>query len=62
MHLDLETVLALYTMRREARLHADDDLLCDSEEELCPVCGGVLFEDEDERFTLRCPECDVVPH
>ena len=60
MELDLQTVLALYTMREQSRRYLDDDLVCDAEGETCPACGGVLFEDEGEPFTLRCPECDVV--
>jgi hypothetical protein len=62
MQLDLQTVLALYTMREQMRHPVDDDLLCDAEGETCAACGGVLFEDEYEPFTLRCPECDLVPH
>lgn len=62
MQLDLQTVLAMYTMRERTRQYIDDDLMCDREEETCPECGGVLFEDEDEPFTLRCPDCDLVPH
>lgn len=62
MHLDLETVLALYTMREQARRPVNDDLLCDSEEETCPECGGLMFEDEDEPFALRCPDCEPVLH
>ena len=62
MDLDLQTILALYTMRAQTRRCIDDDLLCDTEEEMCPECGGVLFEDESDPFTLRCPDCDVVPH
>jgi hypothetical protein len=60
--LDLETILALYTMRQQGSPYPDDDLLCDTEAELCPECGGAMFEDEEEAFALRCPECEAVPH
>ncbi|MGH9522074.1 MAG: hypothetical protein ACRD3E_06050 [Terriglobales bacterium] len=62
MDLDLQTVLALYTMRERTRRCIDDDLLCDTEEETCAECGGVLFEDENDPFTLSCPDSDLVPH
>ena len=62
MHLDLETILALYCMREKARVPVDDDLMCDSDAEICPACGGRMFEDEEQPFELRCPECEAVPH
>jgi hypothetical protein len=61
MHLDLQTMLALYKMRQEVRQSGDEDLLCDSEAEICPECGGTMFEDENEPCALRCPDCDAVP-
>ncbi len=62
MQLDLETVLALHAMRQQVRTMGEDDLLCESEDETCPTCGGLLFEDEREPFALYCPDCDLVPH
>lgn len=62
MQLDLETILALHAMRQQVRTMGEDDLLCDGEDEMCPSCGGLLFEDEREPFALYCPDCDLVPH
>lgn len=62
MPLNLETILALQALRQQMQVVAEDDLLCDGEEETCPSCGGLLFEDEREPFALYCPDCDLVPH
>ena len=62
MQLDLETILALHAMRQQVQTMGEDDLLCETEGETCPSCGGQLFEDEREPFALYCPDCDLVPH
>lgn len=61
MPLDLETILALHSLRQQVHVMGEDDLLCEREEETCPTCGGLLFEDEREPFALYCPDCDMVP-
>ncbi len=61
MPLDLETILSLHTMRRMERqtnLLLEEDLLEEKEEDMCPGCGGPMFEDEGEAFALYCPVCD----
>ncbi len=62
MELDLETILVLHAMRQQVHTMGEDDLLCEREEDTCPSCGGLLFEDEDESFAIYCPNCDLVPH
>ena len=62
MHMDLETLLALHSLRQQVRTMGEDDLLCEPEEELCPCCGGLMSEDEGEPLALYCPDCDLVPH
>lgn len=61
MHMDLETILALHSMRQQLQTMGEDDLLCEQEEETCATCGGLMFEDEREPFALYCPDCDLVP-
>ena len=61
MHMDLETILALHSMRQQLQTMGEDDLLCEPEEETCSSCGGLMFEDEREPFALYCPQCDLVP-
>lgn len=60
MQLDLQTILALHSMRQMQvpTVPSDEDLLLD--DECCPSCGGLLFEDDVEAFTYYCPECDLV--
>jgi len=60
--LDLQTIFALHSMRQRIHTMGDDDLLCETEEETCPTCGGLMFEDERDPFALLCPDCDPVPH
>jgi len=60
MHMDLETLLVLHSMRQQVHTMGEDDLLR-VEEETCPSCGGLLFEDEREPLALYCPDCDLVP-
>lgn len=61
MPLDLETVLTLYTMRQlERDTLVEEDLLAEREEDLCPSCGGPMFEDDVEAFAVYCPVCDRV--
>ena len=62
MRMDLETILALHCMRQQVRTMGEDDLLCEAEEETCPSCGGLMFEDAREPFALYCPDCDLEPH
>ncbi len=61
MPLDLETILALHALREQVQTISEDDLLCEPEDEMCPSCGGLMFEDEREPFALYCPDCDLVP-
>jgi len=60
--MDLETLLALHSMRQLVRTMGEDDLLREPEDETCPSCGGLLFEDERQPLELYCPDCDLVPH
>jgi hypothetical protein len=48
--------LAIAELDRET----DDeiDLLAESEDEICPTCGGLLIEYEDDVLLLECPVCD----
>lgn len=61
MHLDLETLFALHSLREQVHTMGEDDLLSDDVDETCPTCGNLMFEDEREPFALYCPECDLVP-
>lgn len=61
MHLDLETLLALHSLRQQVHTMGEDDLLSDDVDEMCPTCGGLMFEDSLEPFALYCPDCDLVP-
>ena len=60
MQLDLQTVLAMHAMRQmqHSPVPSDDDLLDD--QECCPTCGGMMFEDETSPFNFYCPDCDLV--
>ena len=60
MQMDLETILALHSMRQQVRTMGEDDLL-DDVDQTCPTCGGLMFEDDREPFALYCPDCDLVP-
>ncbi len=35
------------------------DLLAANEEEICPICGTLLLEYEEDSFELRCPICEL---
>lgn len=61
MHLDLETLFALHSLRQQVHSMGEDDLLSDDVDEMCPTCGGMMFEDEREPFAMYCPDCDLVP-
>jgi hypothetical protein len=61
MHMDLETILALHSMRQQLQTMGEDDLVGEPEEETCATCGGLMFEDAREPFALYCPDCDLVP-
>ena len=43
-----------------AQVEIDDelDLLADPEEEICPACGSLLLEYEEDDLILQCPVCD----
>lgn len=55
-------------MRREgalaymgiAELEVDDevDLLAETEDDICPTCGSLLMEDDEDVVLLHCPVCD----
>lgn len=62
MPLDLETIFALHTMRQlghGAGTLVEEDLLEEKDEDLCPTCGTLMFEDDSEPFALLCPICDI---
>ncbi len=61
MPLDLETIFTLHTMRQlghGAAVLEEEDLLTEQEEDLCPLCGSLMFESDDDSFALLCPVCD----
>ncbi len=61
MRVDLDELFARYGQYEEECRRSDEELLDEPEEEICPVCGGLMFECEDDSFTLHCPECEAVP-
>ncbi len=50
------SALAVSELDREV----DDeiDLLADTEDDICPTCGSLLIEHEDDVLLLLCPVCD----
>lgn len=48
--------LAISELEREV----DDevDLLAETEDDICPTCGSLLIEDEEDVLLLHCPVCD----
>lgn len=48
--------LAIAELDRET----DDelDLLAETEEDVCPTCGGLLIEHEHDVLLLHCPVCE----
>jgi formate dehydrogenase maturation protein FdhE len=65
MPLDPETIFALHTMRQTghgATVIEDEEFVTEKEEDLCPVCGSLMFESADESFALLCPVCDMQFH
>ncbi len=48
--------LAVSELEREV----DDeiDLLAETEDDICPTCGSLLLEDEEDVLLRQCPICD----
>jgi uncharacterized Zn finger protein (UPF0148 family) len=49
-----------YLADPELERETDDelDLLAETEEDICPACGSLLIEHEDDVLLLHCPVCD----
>ncbi len=66
MPLDLETIFALHTMRQLGHgapaVIEEEEFVTEQEEDLCPVCGSLMFESDDDSFALLCPVCDAQFH
>ncbi len=49
-----------YLAGSELAREVDDevDLLAETEDDICPTCGSLLIEDDEDVLLLHCPVCD----
>ncbi len=49
-----------YLAGSELTREVDDevDLLAETEDDICPTCGSLLIEDDEDVLLLHCPVCD----
>ncbi len=54
-----DSALAYLGVSELAREVDDEvDLLAETEDDICPTCGSLLIEDDEDVLLLHCPVCD----